>query len=53
VAVDKVNAHIKKPYKIQYSVGQEHVPHDTKKSAEEMIQEADAAMYQHKENKDR
>jgi GGDEF domain-containing protein len=37
-----------KPYKIEYSVGFENFQHDTKKSSEEMIQKADAAMYKHK-----
>jgi PleD family two-component response regulator len=31
-------------------VGLEHFEHDTEKSAEEMIQAADAAMYKHKKS---
>jgi diguanylate cyclase (GGDEF)-like protein len=50
-AVEEVNNTINKPYKIEYSVGLEHFQHDTKKSAEEMIQGADAAMYKHKKSK--
>ncbi|MEP7706454.1 sensor domain-containing diguanylate cyclase [Paraglaciecola sp. 25GB23A] len=48
VAVAEANATINKPYKIEYSVGVEHFKHDTTKSVEEMIQEADAAMYKDK-----
>ena len=36
-----------KPYQIEYSVGIERFDSDTEKSAEEMIKEADAAMYKH------
>jgi diguanylate cyclase (GGDEF)-like protein len=49
-AVAAANATMNKRYKIEYSVGLKHFEHDTKKSAEEMIQEADAAMYEHKNN---
>tara|TARA_R110002167_G_scaffold339500_1_gene547243 strand:- start:10362 stop:11315 length:954 start_codon:yes stop_codon:yes gene_type:complete len=48
LAVAEANATINKPYKIEYSVGVEHFKHDTTKSVEEMIQEADAAMYKDK-----
>tara|TARA_R110002167_G_scaffold47967_2_gene141807 strand:+ start:39414 stop:40376 length:963 start_codon:yes stop_codon:yes gene_type:complete len=51
VAVDQANATMKKPYKIEYSVGQEYFQYDTQKSAEEMIQEADSAMYKDKNSK--
>jgi diguanylate cyclase (GGDEF)-like protein len=51
VAVEEANATMNKPYKIEYSVGLEHFQHDTKKSAEEMIQDADAAMYKQKKSK--
>ncbi|NNE63200.1 MAG: sensor domain-containing diguanylate cyclase [Gammaproteobacteria bacterium] len=53
LAVKEANATINKPYKIEYSVGLEHFPHDTKKSAEEMIQVADAEMYKHKKSEAR
>jgi diguanylate cyclase (GGDEF)-like protein len=48
VAIEAANATINKLYKIEYSVGVEHFQHDSTKSAEEMIQEADVAMYEHK-----
>lgn len=48
LAVEETNATINKPYKIEYSVGVEHFQYDTAKSVEEMIQEADAAMYKDK-----
>ena len=48
IAIEEANATLNKPYKIEYSVGLEHFQHDTIKSAEEMIQEADAAMYKDK-----
>jgi len=51
VAIDQANATMNKPYIIEYSVGQEHFQYDTEKSAEEMIKEADAAMYKDKKNK--
>jgi diguanylate cyclase (GGDEF)-like protein len=47
-AVADANATINKPYKIEYSVGLEHFQYNTKKTSEEMIQDADAAMYKHK-----
>lgn len=49
-SVETANAAMNKPYKIEYSVGVEHFQSDTKKSVEEMIQEADAAMYKNKKN---
>jgi len=51
VAIEEANATLNKPYKIEYSVGLVHFQHNTKQSAEEMIQEADAAMYKHKKSK--
>ncbi|UTV98161.1 sensor domain-containing diguanylate cyclase [Marinomonas rhizomae] len=51
VCVDEVNDSLKKPYRIQYSAGVTHFPHDTDKSIEEMIQCADAAMYQQKKKR--
>ncbi|MFT6284702.1 MAG: diguanylate cyclase (GGDEF)-like protein [Arenicella sp.] len=50
-AVEDANATMNKPYKIEYSVGLEYFQHDTKKTSEEMIQVADAAMYKHKKSK--
>lgn len=50
-AVDETNKTINKPYRIEYSVGLKHFPHDTTMSAEEMIKEADAAMYSEKRKK--
>jgi diguanylate cyclase (GGDEF)-like protein len=47
-AIKEANATMNKPYKIEYSVGSEHFPSDTIKSAKEMIHYADAAMYKHK-----
>lgn len=50
-AVEQVNATMNKPYNIEYSVGQSHFSHDTSLSAEQMIKEADAAMYKQKHSK--
>ncbi|WP_158769553.1 sensor domain-containing diguanylate cyclase [Paraglaciecola sp. L1A13] len=47
-AVDEANSVMNKPYTIEFSVGLAHFQYDTKKSVEEMIQDADAAMYEHK-----
>ena len=47
---DEVNKKSNKPYKIEYSVGLKHFAYDTEKSAQEMIQDADAAMYLDKQN---
>ena len=49
-AVEEVNKKSNKPYKIEYSVGLKHFAYDTEKSAQEMIQDADAAMYLDKQN---
>jgi diguanylate cyclase (GGDEF)-like protein len=49
-AVAEANATMNKPYTIEYSVGLENFQHDTKKTLEEMIQKADAAMYKHKKS---
>jgi diguanylate cyclase (GGDEF)-like protein len=49
-AITRANTTLNKPYKIEYSVGVEHFQYDVKKSIEEMIQEADAAMYKDKKN---
>jgi diguanylate cyclase (GGDEF)-like protein len=48
VAVEEANVTMNKPYKIEYSVGLVHFQHNTKKTPEEMIQAADAAMYRNK-----
>jgi len=48
-AVDETNATMNKPYQIEYSVGIKHFPHDTTKSIEDMIKEADAEMYSQKQ----
>jgi len=48
VAVEEANTTMNKPYKIEYSVGLVHFQHNTKKTPEEMIQAADAAMYRNK-----
>jgi len=47
-AIEKANETLNKPYKIEYSAGVTHFAHDTDKSIEEMVQEADAAMYKQK-----
>ena len=49
-AVEEVNKKSNKPYKIEYSVGLKHFAYDNEKSAQEMIQDADAAMYLDKQN---
>ncbi|HKK56344.1 sensor domain-containing diguanylate cyclase [Marinobacter sp.] len=46
--MDAVNKAINKPYLIEYSAGVASFPYDTEKSLEEMIAEADAAMYEKK-----
>ncbi len=50
-AIDKVNETLNKPYKIEYSAGVMHFEHDTDKSIQDMINEADAAMYANKKAK--
>lgn len=49
-AITEVNTTLNKPYKIEYSVGVQHFSYDVKKSIEEMIQEADVAMYKDKKS---
>lgn len=51
LAVEEFNTTMNKPYTIEYSVGLKHFEHETNKSAEDMIQEADAEMYKHKKGK--
>ena len=48
LAVEEFNTTMNKPYTIEYSVGLKHFEHETNKSAEDMIQEADTEMYKHK-----
>jgi diguanylate cyclase (GGDEF)-like protein len=48
VAIKEANKTLNKSYKIEYSVGVMHFMHDTDKSIEKMIQDADAAMYEQK-----
>lgn len=43
--IEKANTTLDKPYTIEYSIGFAHYSYDTDKSIDEMIQEADAAMY--------
>lgn len=45
LAVKEKNQEINKPYLIEFSAGVAHFPFNTEKSLEEMIEEADAAMY--------
>tara|TARA_R110002167_G_scaffold1917_3_gene9648 strand:- start:109561 stop:110523 length:963 start_codon:yes stop_codon:yes gene_type:complete len=52
-AVDEANSVMNKPYTIEFSVGLAHFQYDTKKSVEDMIQDADAAMYKDKKNEAR
>ena len=47
-AIAYANNTLNKPYKIDYSVGVTHFKYDTGKSVEDMIQDADVAMYQQK-----
>jgi diguanylate cyclase (GGDEF)-like protein len=52
-AIDQANDTLNKPYQIEYSAGVMHFQHDTDQSIEDMIQEADAAMYEQKKGKAR
>ncbi|MBA6287691.1 MULTISPECIES: sensor domain-containing diguanylate cyclase [unclassified Colwellia] len=47
-AIDQANKTLNKPYKIEYSAGVSYFKHDTDKSIEAMLKEADAAMYKQK-----
>lgn len=47
-ATANLNSNSDKPYAIEYSVGVAHFPHDTDKPIEDMIQVADAAMFEDK-----
>ena len=53
LAIDATNGDIKKPYLIEYSAGVASFPYDTEQSVEEMIAQADAAMYEQKHNRSR
>ena len=47
-AIEETNTAIDKPYNIEFSAGVANFSHDTQDSLEEMIEQADAAMYQQK-----
>jgi diguanylate cyclase (GGDEF)-like protein len=47
-AIDQANKTLNKPYKIEYSAGVSYFKHDTEKSIEAMLQEADVEMYKQK-----
>ncbi|ABE56315.1 diguanylate cyclase with GAF sensor [Shewanella denitrificans OS217] len=51
--LDRTNIEINKPYKIEFSAGVASFPHDTDKSLEQMIEQADAAMYKDKNGENR
>lgn len=52
-AVTAMNQSINKPYIIEYSAGVAHFDYDTDRSIEQMIEQADAAMYQQKKYRPR
>ena len=52
-AIEQQNQSLDKPYKIEYSAGLVHFTHDSALSIEEMIQQADEAMYEQKKGKAR
>jgi len=47
-AIDQANKTLNKPYTIEYSAGVSYFKHDTDKSIETMLKEADTAMYKQK-----
>ncbi len=47
------NEQISKPYTIEFSAGVAHFDHDTDKSIEQMIEQADASMYEQKKGSKR
>ena len=49
-AIEGENKTLNKPYSIEYSAGIVHFEHDTDKSIEEILQEADAEMYKNKKS---
>jgi GGDEF domain-containing protein len=50
VAIEKMNLKINKPYRIEYSAGIATFSYQTDKSLEEMIKQADTAMYEQKKS---
>jgi len=50
-AVAEMNARINKPYQVEFSAGMTFFPSESIKSIDEMIEEADAAMYAEKNKK--
>lgn len=50
---DAMNRAINKPYLIEYSAGIAHFSYDTEQSLEEMVAQADAAMYEQKKDRTR
>jgi diguanylate cyclase (GGDEF)-like protein len=48
LAIEEANIASGKPYRIEYSVGVAHFPHDTDEPIEKMLQIADDAMCEHK-----
>lgn len=51
-AAANANRTFDKPYRIEYSVGVAHFPHDTQESIEKMIEAADNAMFVDKKRRD-
>ncbi|MBS3785875.1 MAG: sensor domain-containing diguanylate cyclase [Gammaproteobacteria bacterium] len=51
--MDAMNKVISKPYRIEYSSGVASFSYDTEQSLEEMIAQADAAMYEKKKDRER
>lgn len=52
-AIEEINKTLNKQYQINYSAGVANFQHDTDKSIEDMLQDADAAMYENKKGKAR
>ena len=52
-AIAETNQAIDKPYEIEFSAGVANFPHDTDISLDEMIEQADAAMYAQKKDRAR
>ena len=51
--VNQANVQNAKPYNIEFSAGVVHFPHDCELSLEQMIQQADDAMYEQKKGRER
>ena len=49
-AIAEINRAIDKPYEIEFSVGVANFAYDTDKSLEEMLEQADVAMYAQKKD---